>query len=71
VTASTEPGVAVSGSAPMRTPKQVAAQLGVSPSSVRRWLADDRIEGVRIGGRLWVPPEAVKRAVRPASESRC
>ena len=34
------------------TPKEVASILAVSPKSVREWLQQGRLKGVRVG-RLW------------------
>ena len=34
------------------TPKEVASILAVSPKSVREWLLQGRLKGVRVG-RLW------------------
>lgn len=37
------------------TTDEVAAELGVSSSTVRRWLREQKIEGQRIGKRWLVP----------------
>jgi excisionase family DNA binding protein len=60
----------VAAAAESLTPAEAAAALGTSASTIRRWLADGRMEGVRIGGRLRIEPEAVQRMVRPATEER-
>jgi excisionase family DNA binding protein len=39
-----------------KTTDEVAIQLGVSESTVRRWLRQDKLEGQRIG-RRWLVPE--------------
>lgn len=48
--------------ADLRTPKCVARLLGVSVSTVRRWLREGRLRGYRIGGRCRIS-EAVARAL--------
>jgi excisionase family DNA binding protein len=58
-----------SGSAAL-TPIEVAEQLDVSASSVRRWLAVGTLEGVRVGGRYRVRPQAVERMFVPACSDR-
>lgn len=54
------------------SPTQVSRALGVSSASVRRWVGDGRLEGVRLGegplARIRVEQDAVDRFVRPASE---
>lgn len=50
------------------TPEQAARELDVSATTVRRWLAEGRLEGVRVGGRLRLEREALHRVVRPARE---
>jgi excisionase family DNA binding protein len=39
------------------TTEEIAVQMGVSPSTVRRWLANKRLHGRRIGKRWLVPPQ--------------
>lgn len=39
-----------------KTTEEVAEQLGVSESTVRRWLRQEKLEGQRIG-RRWLVPE--------------
>jgi excisionase family DNA binding protein len=34
------------------TPRQVADELGVTPRTVQRWIADGRLTGVRVGSRV-------------------
>ena len=51
---------------PTMTPRQAAALLAVSDGTVRRWLAEGRLPGVRVGGRLRVEPEALETFVRSA-----
>jgi excisionase family DNA binding protein len=55
---------------PVLTPAQAARELGVSESTVRRWLAEGRLNGFRIGGRLRLERHALERVVRPADEGR-
>jgi excisionase family DNA binding protein len=40
------------------TTHEIAEQMGVSPSTVRRWLQMRRLRGRRIGKRWLVPPQA-------------
>ena len=39
------------------TTQEIADQMGVSPSTVRRWLKENRLHGRRIGKRWLVPPQ--------------
>jgi excisionase family DNA binding protein len=55
---------------PALTPRDVAKALGVSDKTVRRWIAEGRVAGVRIGGRLRVAPEALEILIRPAGPAR-
>ena len=43
-----------------------AARLGVTPTTVRRWLSEGRLAGVRVGGRYRVDQEALDAIVQPA-----
>lgn len=52
------------------TPADVAGQLGVTATTVRRWLVEGRLAGTRVGGRLRIDPQAVAEIVRPADETR-
>jgi len=36
------------------TPREVAEELGVTVRTVQRWVADGRLPGVRVGGRVRV-----------------
>lgn len=42
-------------------------RLGVTPTTVRRWLTDGLLAGVRVGGRYRVDPVAVEQFVEPAA----
>jgi excisionase family DNA binding protein len=44
----------------------VAARLGVSAATVRRWLSSGQLEGIRVGGRLRVAERALETIVRSA-----
>jgi excisionase family DNA binding protein len=57
------------------TPTQVAAELGVTPRTVQRWINDGRLQAQRVGGRMRVsrssltsvaggPPAALDRPIR-------
>lgn len=39
------------------TTQEIAVQMGVSASTVRRWLKERRLHGRRIGKRWLVPPQ--------------
>jgi excisionase family DNA binding protein len=60
--------VVVSDAPPVLTPKQAARALHVSDGTIRRWMRSGQLEGVRIGGRLRVPVEALEDFPRPASD---
>lgn len=55
-----------SSAPPSLTPREAAERLDVSDGTIRRWLADGSLDGVRVGGRLRVRQEAVDAIVRPA-----
>lgn len=40
------------------TTAEIAARMQVSPSTVRRWLQEDRLHGARIGKRWLIPDPA-------------
>jgi len=48
------------------TPRQVAAELGVTVRTVQRWVADGRLPAVRVGGRLRIPRGGIA-AVAPSA----
>jgi excisionase family DNA binding protein len=55
----------------MLTVSDVAARLKVPEQSVRRWLRDGRMEGIRLGGTKagWrIEPEAVERFLDQARQ---
>lgn len=39
------------------TTEEISVEMGVSPSTVRRWLKSGRLHGRRIGKRWLVPPQ--------------
>ena len=39
------------------TTQEIAEQMDVSPSTVRRWLKDGNLQGRRIGKRWLIPPQ--------------
>lgn len=49
------------------TPVDLAEALDVSASSVRRWIAEGRLDAVRVGGRLRLAPESFERMVQRVS----
>jgi excisionase family DNA binding protein len=44
---------------------EVAAALGVTERTVRRWLREGRLDAYRVGGRVRVPARAVRDAAAP------
>ena len=51
------------------TTEEIAVQMGVSTSTVRRWLKANRLHGRRIGKRWLVPPqERVELTPQEAAE---
>ena len=54
------------------TPAQAARELDVSESTVRRWLYEGRVPGIRVGGRLRLSRKALEQVVKPArTDGRC
>ena len=47
-------------------PRQIAEQHGVSERTVRRWIAERRIDSVRVGRSVFVTVESVERLFRSA-----
>jgi excisionase family DNA binding protein len=47
------------------TVDEAAQQLRVSPDTIRRFLRDKRLRGVRVGGQWRVPAEAIQEAQSP------
>ena len=44
----------------MLTVRQVATKLEVHPETVRTWLREGKLKGIKIGARLWrIPEEAL------------
>ncbi len=56
------------------TPREVAAELGVTVRTVQRWIADGRLPAVRVGARTRVPRSALGAVIEapttPASPIR-
>lgn len=59
--------------APPLTPREAARRLGVSGGTVRRWLSEGRLEGVRVGGRYRIDAAELERFAQPAAqeETKC
>ena len=52
--------------------KETAACLGASVASVWKWIREGELPSVKIGGRVFVPRDALRRRLeigRPQSES--
>ena len=49
------------GSQPPRTVNQAAAELNVSRSTVRAWIAQRRLGHVRLGRAVRIPSEEIRR----------
>lgn len=47
-------------------PREAAVRLAVSDGTVRRWVSEGRLPGVRVGGRYRIDAAAVYAIVRPA-----
>lgn len=43
--------------------REVAADLNVSETTVRRWLTSGKLEGIKVGGIVRVAPKAIERFV--------
>jgi excisionase family DNA binding protein len=54
----------------MLSPEQAGRRLGVSAETVRRWVTEGRLEGVRLGdaplARYRISADALERFLRPA-----
>lgn len=50
---SEQPHQADGSADPWLTVEQVSKELSIHPSTVRLWLSQDRLAGVRVGGRKW------------------
>ena len=51
------------------TVAQVAQVCGVTERTVRRWLKEGRLAGVRVGGRVRISPHAVGELAAPYGEA--
>jgi excisionase family DNA binding protein len=38
------------------SPPEIAARLGVTPATVRRWIREGRIQAKKVGARKWLVP---------------
>jgi excisionase family DNA binding protein len=50
-------------SRPLLSISQAAAQLGLAPITVRLWASERKIDSVKIGRRVLVPPGEVDRLI--------
>jgi len=46
------------------TPKEVAGILKVSPRTVERWIKEEKIKGIKVGGLWRIPESALKEFLR-------
>lgn len=52
------------------TPEEAAEQMKVSVSTVKRWLRNGELKGVKPGGRLWrVEEEALQQFITNSKET--
>jgi excisionase family DNA binding protein len=51
------------------TPRDVAAELGVTVRTVQRWIADGRLEGRRVGSRVRVSRSSLRSVADSASDA--
>lgn len=52
------------------TPEEAAEQMQVSVSTVKRWLRNGELKGVKPGGRLWrVEEEALQQFITNSKET--
>jgi excisionase family DNA binding protein len=54
---------------PYRTAGEVAAELGVSLRTVRRWVADGRLRATRVGRSVRIPVDAYREASPMSSDA--
>lgn len=54
------------GASAFLRPRQVAELLGVTERSIRRWIADDTIPSVKVGGARLVPLDGLEQLLRSA-----
>jgi excisionase family DNA binding protein len=50
------------------TPREVAAELGVTVRTVQRWIADGRLDARRVGSRVRVSRSSLRAVAEPARE---
>lgn len=51
------------------TVAQVAVICGVTERTVRRWLKEGRLAGIRVGGRIHIDPKAVGELAAPYGDA--
>ncbi len=49
--------------------RETARALGASPASVWRWITSGELPAVRIGGRVFIPHEALRRRLEGTGTS--
>ena len=54
----------------LRTPEQLAQRIQVSPRTVRRWLADRRMPGMRMGDSWRIYPEILENPAKWINDVR-
>ena len=48
----------------LHTVRETAAALGLSEVTIRKWLADSRIDSVKMGRSVRIPASEIERIVR-------
>jgi len=48
----------------LHTVRETAAALGLSEITIRKWLADSRIDSVKMGRSVRIPASEIERIVR-------
>jgi excisionase family DNA binding protein len=52
-------------SEPVMSPSDAAKTLSVCVTTVRNWLAEEKLKAYTVGGRIWIPETAVLDFIRP------
>lgn len=52
------------------SPREVSARLRLTPTRIRQWCADGRLEHLRIGRKIWIPSAELDRIVSDGMRPR-